>query len=196
MNSPPSRLNHPNVVAARDVPEGMQNLAPNDLPLLAMEYCQGGDLRKVRLPGRWGAACLGGGSGEAFHRFHHQEAQGAMVTSAIAFPPSIPRPCPVWGVNQETESEALTRKSGKGLLYVLHSDYKRTRKQPPGLEYRETLDIFQNKLVLVRTSGPLQSFMSVSLLSLLGGTLSHRCGACRVTVYSRKGAGLVTREPS
>ncbi|KAK1341887.1 hypothetical protein QTO34_016638, partial [Cnephaeus nilssonii] len=40
------RLNHPNVVAARDVPEGMQNLAPNDLPLLAMEYCQGGDLRK------------------------------------------------------------------------------------------------------------------------------------------------------
>lgn len=48
------RLNHPNVVAARDVPEGMQNLAPNDLPLLAMEYCQGGDLRKVRLPGWWG----------------------------------------------------------------------------------------------------------------------------------------------
>uniref|UniRef100_A0A8C0WDA5 Inhibitor of nuclear factor kappa-B kinase subunit beta n=1 Tax=Castor canadensis TaxID=51338 RepID=A0A8C0WDA5_CASCN len=40
------RLSHPNVVAARDVPEGMQNLAPNDLPLLAMEYCQGGDLRK------------------------------------------------------------------------------------------------------------------------------------------------------
>ncbi|XP_061448378.1 inhibitor of nuclear factor kappa-B kinase subunit beta isoform X2 [Rhineura floridana] len=40
------RLNHPNVVAARDVPEGMQNLALNDLPLLAMEYCQGGDLRR------------------------------------------------------------------------------------------------------------------------------------------------------
>ncbi|NXX50156.1 IKKB kinase, partial [Tricholaema leucomelas] len=40
------RLNHPNVVAAREVPEGMQKLAPNDLPLLAMEYCQGGDLRK------------------------------------------------------------------------------------------------------------------------------------------------------
>nr|XP_042701385.1 inhibitor of nuclear factor kappa-B kinase subunit beta isoform X4 [Chrysemys picta bellii] len=40
------RLNHPNVVAAREVPEGMQNLAPTDLPLLAMEYCQGGDLRK------------------------------------------------------------------------------------------------------------------------------------------------------
>ncbi|XP_010211094.1 PREDICTED: inhibitor of nuclear factor kappa-B kinase subunit beta [Tinamus guttatus] len=43
---PLPRLNHPNVVAARDVPEGMQKLAPNDLPLLAMEYCQGGDLRK------------------------------------------------------------------------------------------------------------------------------------------------------
>ncbi|KAJ6653208.1 hypothetical protein lerEdw1_009994 [Lerista edwardsae] len=42
------RLNHPNVVAARDVPEGMQNLAPNDLPLLAMEYCQGGDLRRAQ----------------------------------------------------------------------------------------------------------------------------------------------------
>ncbi|XP_069773647.1 inhibitor of nuclear factor kappa-B kinase subunit beta [Narcine bancroftii] len=40
------RLNHPNVVAARDVPEGMQKLAPNDLPLLGMEYCEGGDLRK------------------------------------------------------------------------------------------------------------------------------------------------------
>ncbi|XP_029459565.1 inhibitor of nuclear factor kappa-B kinase subunit beta [Rhinatrema bivittatum] len=40
------RLNHPNVVAARDVPDGMQKLALNDLPLLAMEYCEGGDLRK------------------------------------------------------------------------------------------------------------------------------------------------------
>lgn len=36
-----------NVVAARDVPEELQKLATNDLPLLAMEYCQGGDLRKV-----------------------------------------------------------------------------------------------------------------------------------------------------
>lgn len=41
------RLDHVNVVAAREVPEGMQKLvATNDLPLLAMEYCQGGDLRK------------------------------------------------------------------------------------------------------------------------------------------------------
>uniref|UniRef100_A0A8B9GQ96 IkappaB kinase n=1 Tax=Astyanax mexicanus TaxID=7994 RepID=A0A8B9GQ96_ASTMX len=35
-----------NVVAAREVPEELQKLATNDLPLLAMEYCQGGDLRK------------------------------------------------------------------------------------------------------------------------------------------------------
>lgn len=36
------------MVAAREVPEGIQKLvATNDLPLLAMEYCQGGDLRKV-----------------------------------------------------------------------------------------------------------------------------------------------------
>uniref|UniRef100_A0A8C2ZPW2 IkappaB kinase n=1 Tax=Cyclopterus lumpus TaxID=8103 RepID=A0A8C2ZPW2_CYCLU len=41
------RLDHVNVVAARDVPEGMhQMITINDLPLLAMEYCQGGDLRK------------------------------------------------------------------------------------------------------------------------------------------------------
>lgn len=42
------RLDHVNVVAAREVPEGMEELvATNDMPLLAMEYCQGGDLRKV-----------------------------------------------------------------------------------------------------------------------------------------------------
>ncbi|XP_053319015.1 inhibitor of nuclear factor kappa-B kinase subunit beta [Spea bombifrons] len=40
------KLNHKNVVSAREVPEGLQKLAPNDLPLLAMEYCEGGDLRK------------------------------------------------------------------------------------------------------------------------------------------------------
>ncbi|XP_023139240.1 inhibitor of nuclear factor kappa-B kinase subunit beta [Amphiprion ocellaris] len=41
------RLDHINVVAAREVPEGMEKLmATNDLPLLALEYCQGGDLRK------------------------------------------------------------------------------------------------------------------------------------------------------
>ncbi|XP_015201935.1 inhibitor of nuclear factor kappa-B kinase subunit alpha isoform X2 [Lepisosteus oculatus] len=41
------KLNHPNVVTAREVPEEMTNIAFNDLPLLAMEYCSKGDLRKM-----------------------------------------------------------------------------------------------------------------------------------------------------
>lgn len=48
------RLNHPNVVRACEVPEEM-NFLVNDVPLLAMEYCSGGDLRKVTpalLPGK------------------------------------------------------------------------------------------------------------------------------------------------
>ncbi|MEQ2269632.1 hypothetical protein XENORESO_007157 [Xenotaenia resolanae] len=57
------RLDHVNVVAAREVPQGMQKLvATNDLPLLAMEYCQGGDLRKV-------VFILGNECGSSFHHF-------------------------------------------------------------------------------------------------------------------------------
>ncbi|KAK7919429.1 hypothetical protein WMY93_010713 [Mugilogobius chulae] len=41
------KLNHINVVTARDVPEEITHIALNDLPLLAMEYCSRGDLRKV-----------------------------------------------------------------------------------------------------------------------------------------------------
>lgn len=41
------RLNHVNVVQAREVPEELSSIAINDLPLLAMEYCSKGDLRKV-----------------------------------------------------------------------------------------------------------------------------------------------------
>lgn len=40
------RLNHPNVVRACEVPEEM-NFLVNNVPLLAMEYCSGGDLRKL-----------------------------------------------------------------------------------------------------------------------------------------------------
>lgn len=40
------RLTHPNVISAVDVP-GPLNISSDDLPLLAMEYCAGGDLRKV-----------------------------------------------------------------------------------------------------------------------------------------------------
>ncbi|XP_035982361.1 inhibitor of nuclear factor kappa-B kinase subunit alpha [Fundulus heteroclitus] len=41
------KLNHVNVVQAREVPEDVTSIALNDLPLLAMEYCTKGDLRKV-----------------------------------------------------------------------------------------------------------------------------------------------------
>ncbi|XP_053164761.1 inhibitor of nuclear factor kappa-B kinase subunit alpha isoform X2 [Hemicordylus capensis] len=40
------KLNHPNVVKAYEVPEEI-NFPVNDVPLLAMEYCSGGDLRKL-----------------------------------------------------------------------------------------------------------------------------------------------------
>ncbi|KAI1304903.1 Inhibitor of nuclear factor kappa-B kinase subunit beta [Halotydeus destructor] len=40
------RLNHPNVVKAIKVPKCLEN-ADSDLPVLGMEYCSGGDLRKV-----------------------------------------------------------------------------------------------------------------------------------------------------
>ncbi|KAM8858553.1 inhibitor of nuclear factor kappa-B kinase subunit alpha-like isoform 1-T1 [Spinachia spinachia] len=41
------KLNHGNVVQAREIPEELSAIALNDLPLLAMEYCSRGDLRKV-----------------------------------------------------------------------------------------------------------------------------------------------------
>uniref|UniRef100_A0A3Q3J3F1 Protein kinase domain-containing protein n=1 Tax=Monopterus albus TaxID=43700 RepID=A0A3Q3J3F1_MONAL len=41
------KLNHVNVVQAREVPEELNSVALNDLPLLTMEYCSRGDLRKV-----------------------------------------------------------------------------------------------------------------------------------------------------
>ncbi|XP_061693563.1 inhibitor of nuclear factor kappa-B kinase subunit alpha-like isoform X1 [Syngnathoides biaculeatus] len=41
------KLNHVNVVQASEVPQELSLIALNNLPLLAMEYCSGGDLRKV-----------------------------------------------------------------------------------------------------------------------------------------------------
>ncbi|KAK5602308.1 hypothetical protein CRENBAI_014192 [Crenichthys baileyi] len=41
------KLNHVNIVQAREVPDDVTSIALNDLPLLAMEYCAKGDLRKV-----------------------------------------------------------------------------------------------------------------------------------------------------
>lgn len=40
------RLSHPNVIAAKEVPSEI-NVMAGELPLLAMEYCSKGDLRKV-----------------------------------------------------------------------------------------------------------------------------------------------------
>ena len=40
------RLDHPNLVSAKDVPPPL-DVSDDELPLLAMEYCSGGDLRKV-----------------------------------------------------------------------------------------------------------------------------------------------------
>jgi len=41
------RLKHPNVVRGYALPPELQELAIGDLPVLSMEYCQHGDLRKV-----------------------------------------------------------------------------------------------------------------------------------------------------
>uniref|UniRef100_H3DGJ8 Inhibitor of nuclear factor kappa-B kinase subunit alpha n=1 Tax=Tetraodon nigroviridis TaxID=99883 RepID=H3DGJ8_TETNG len=41
------KLKHTNVVQAREVPEELTSISINDLPLLAMEYCSRGDLRKI-----------------------------------------------------------------------------------------------------------------------------------------------------
>ena len=42
------RLEHDNVIKAYKVPKALDMaIRESDLPLLAMEYCEGGDLRKV-----------------------------------------------------------------------------------------------------------------------------------------------------
>jgi len=41
------RLDHPNVVGGVDLPEELKCLVTGDMPVLAMEFCQLGDLRRV-----------------------------------------------------------------------------------------------------------------------------------------------------
>ncbi|XP_008295814.1 inhibitor of nuclear factor kappa-B kinase subunit alpha-like isoform X2 [Stegastes partitus] len=41
------KLNHVNIVQVKEVPEEMSSIALNDIPLLAMEYCSRGSLRKL-----------------------------------------------------------------------------------------------------------------------------------------------------
>ena len=42
------RLKHPNLVLAKEVPPPL-DVGEGELPLLAMEFCSGGDLRKVSI---------------------------------------------------------------------------------------------------------------------------------------------------
>jgi len=41
------RLSHPNVVQGIELPHELKCLVTTDMPVLAMEYCQLGDLRRV-----------------------------------------------------------------------------------------------------------------------------------------------------
>ncbi len=42
------RLDHPNVVKAQDLPEGLEYLSNmTNTPFICMEFCDGGDLRQV-----------------------------------------------------------------------------------------------------------------------------------------------------
>ena len=41
------RLDHPNIVKALNVPEGLNCLPMSNTPFICMEYCDGGDLRQV-----------------------------------------------------------------------------------------------------------------------------------------------------
>ena len=50
------RLDHPNIVKAQNVPEGLNCSPMSNTPFICMEYCDGGDLRQVRV-----CVCVGGG---------------------------------------------------------------------------------------------------------------------------------------
>lgn len=110
------------MVAARDVPEGMQNLAPNDLPLLAMEYCQGGDLRRVSLLRLWDVGPFGAlwniGRGKGRDLLPSSRSSKSQWTD---FTYSIFLFYAFFGVisvrvNQKAESQVPTRKLKKGCV--------------------------------------------------------------------------------
>lgn len=149
------RLTHPNVVAARDVPEGMQNLAPNDLPLLAMEYCQGGDLRKVRLPRLpgiqpvWAGGTPGRGMGRPFTSVIIRKLGDPQQLQQGCFASQILCSLPTWGWCV-CKSEALPRTPGKGEGRAAHSAgiIPMTRKTHHRFGRGEGLGKFQNKCFL------------------------------------------------
>ena len=41
------RLNHQNIVHALELPDGLLHKPMGNVPFICMEYCDGGDLRKV-----------------------------------------------------------------------------------------------------------------------------------------------------
>ena len=58
------RLDHPNIVKALNVPEGLNCLPMGNTPFICMEYCDGGDLRQVcRVRGGKGEEKGRGGEG-------------------------------------------------------------------------------------------------------------------------------------
>lgn len=112
--------------------------------------------------------------------------------SVMAFPCQIPHPCPEWGVNQKL----LRESQGRALCTFCTAITKGNNHQvlSTGKDWTHS----KTNLSSLGMSGPLQSLMSASLLSLLGGIFFHRCGssALSVTEWSRKGPGLEVREPS
>ena len=52
------RLDHPNLIKAQNVPEGLNCSPMSNIPFICMEYCDGGDLRQVRV-----CVCVWGGGG-------------------------------------------------------------------------------------------------------------------------------------
>lgn len=113
--------------------------------------------------------------------------------SGLAFPSQIPRPCPVWGVNQRLLRESQGRAHGTFCTAIT----KMTRKQSPGLQDGERLDTVQNKLFLPRYIRPLQPLLSASLLSFLGGVAPSDVAAVPSGSQSGAGRGLAqeVREP-
>lgn len=142
-----------------------------------------------------GTACLGGSSGGDLSPLSSSGSSGSPGDfSEIAFPSQIPRPCPVWGVNQRL----LRESQGRAHCTFCTAITKMTRKQSPGLQHGERLDTFQSKLSLPRhVRATSASHVSITAV-LIRRDCSHRRGssALRVPERSRKGTGSVVRKPS
>ena len=67
------RLDHPNIVKAQNVPEGLNCSPMSNTPFICMEYCDGGDLRQVREVGmeEEREERMRGGERETLHMKYH-----------------------------------------------------------------------------------------------------------------------------